>query len=210
MAINFIPFDELFAPEYQLTYISMDGHIIVGPNTYSVFHSYTMTERQQIFQVCEKYLPWQYTEIQEQWERTQYMYQFIIKSPPPFSYEEYKLNKDIVMEIELLVRIADGSAGRMRGDIVSMKKLPHRGWGNGENLPNYLVIRISDITLDTAMDIYAQRHVELNPLDLKSPSKRSNYRLDLDALPKEYAKERPHLTINKNTVINNAILRAFI
>jgi len=58
-----------------------------------------MTERQQIFQVCEKYLPWQYTEIQEQWERTMYMYQFIIKSPPPFPYEEYLLSEEIIMAI---------------------------------------------------------------------------------------------------------------
>lgn len=96
MAINFKPFDELFAPAYQLTYISKDGHITVGPNTYNVFYTYTMVERQQIFQVCEKYLPWEYTEKQEQWELAQYMQQFVIKSPPPFPHEEYPLSKDIV------------------------------------------------------------------------------------------------------------------
>jgi len=46
MAITYTPFEELFAPNYQLIYISTDGHIDVGPNTYSVFHYYTMTERQ--------------------------------------------------------------------------------------------------------------------------------------------------------------------
>ena len=97
MAITFKPFGELFAPEYQLTYISTDGYIDVGPNTYSVFIDYTMIERQAMFQVCEKYLPWQYTQEQEQWERTQYMYQFIIKSPAPFPYEEYSLSKEIIM-----------------------------------------------------------------------------------------------------------------
>ena len=101
MAITYIPFEELFAPEYQLTYITTDGHIDVGPNTYSVFHYYTMTERQQIFQVCEKHLPWETTQEQEQWERTQYMYQFIIKSPPPFPYEEYSLSEDIIMAITI-------------------------------------------------------------------------------------------------------------
>ena len=65
MAIDFKPLEELFASEYQLTYISTDGHIDVGPNTYSVFHNYTMTERQVIFQVCKKYLPWEYTLEQE-------------------------------------------------------------------------------------------------------------------------------------------------
>ena len=97
MAINFKPFEELFAPAYQLTYISTGGYIDVGPNTYSVFHVYTMTERQAMFQVCKKYLPWEITQEQEQWERTQYMYQFIIKSPAPFPYEEYPLSEDIIM-----------------------------------------------------------------------------------------------------------------
>jgi len=101
MAITYTLFEELFAPEYQLTYISTDGHIDVGPNTYSVFHYYTMTERQVIFQVCEKYLPWEYTQEQEQWERTQYMYQFVIKSPPPFPYEEYPLSEDIIMALTI-------------------------------------------------------------------------------------------------------------
>ena len=97
MAIDFKPFEELFAPESQLTYISMyGGYIDVGPNTYSVFHNYTMTERQVIFQVCEKYLPWEYTQEQEQWERTIYMYQFVIKSPPPFPYEQYTLSEEII------------------------------------------------------------------------------------------------------------------
>ena len=99
MAINFIPFDELFAPSYQLTYISTDGHIDVGPYTYSVFHNYTVQERQQIFQVCEKFLPWEDTQKQEHWERTMYMYQFIIKSPPPFPYPEYLLSEEIIMAI---------------------------------------------------------------------------------------------------------------
>ena len=97
MAINFKPFEELFASEYQLTYISIDGYIDVGPNTYSVFHNYTMTERQAMFQVCKKYLPWEATQEQEQWERIQYMYQFIIKSPAPFPYEEYPLSEEIIM-----------------------------------------------------------------------------------------------------------------
>ena len=97
MAIIYTPFEELFAPAYQLTYISTDGYIDVGPNTYSVFHSYTMTERQAMFQVCKKYLPWEATQEQEQWERTQYMYQFIIKSPAPFPYLDYPLSEEIIM-----------------------------------------------------------------------------------------------------------------
>lgn len=106
MPINFKPYDELFEPSYQLNYISLDGHIDVGPNTYSVFHNYTMQERQVIFQVCEKYIPWQYTDSQEDWERTMYMYQWVIKSPPPFPYEQYTLSEDIKMAISWDVKIA--------------------------------------------------------------------------------------------------------
>ena len=87
--IDFLPLDELFAYEKQPEYITA-GIIDVGPYSYDVFNAYTMKERQIIFQVCEKHLPWQYTQEQEQWERTMYMYQFVIKSPPPFPYPEYK------------------------------------------------------------------------------------------------------------------------
>jgi len=118
MAITYTPFEELFAPEYQLTYISTDGHIDVGPNIYSVFHYYTMQERQIIFQVCEKHLPWETTQEQEQWERTMYMYQFIIKSPPPFPYLEYPLSEDIIMAITWE---ADLSVIQLSGSIVSIR-----------------------------------------------------------------------------------------
>ena len=117
MAISFIPYEELFAPEYQLTYISTDGHIDVGPNTYSVFHAYTMTERQQIFQVCEKHLPWQFSEEQEHWERTMYMYQFVIKSPPPFPYEQYILSEDIIMAISWDTQITGTNIAAKRADV---------------------------------------------------------------------------------------------
>ena len=117
MAIVFTPFNELFAPEYQLTYISTDGHIDVGPNTYSVFHYYTMTERQVIFQVCAKHLPWQYTQEQEQWERTQYMYQFVIKSPPPFPYSEYPLSEEIIMAISWNTQITGTNMAAKRANV---------------------------------------------------------------------------------------------
>ena len=112
------------------------------------------------------------------------------------------------MAIELLVRATDGPAGRMRGDIVSVRQLPFRGWGKDETLPNYLIVRIDDVNKEEFKK-YEGRHVMLNPEDPNSPHKRSKYRLDLDNLPKEYAKKKPHLTVNKNTTINNAILRGF-
>ena len=117
MAIDFKPFEELFAPEYQLTYISTDGHIDVGQYTYSVFHYYTMSERQIIFQVCEKHLPWEYTQEQEQWERTMYMYQFVIKSPPPFPYSQYLLNEDIIMAISWDTQITGTNIAAKRANV---------------------------------------------------------------------------------------------
>lgn len=88
--INFIPFDELFAPEYQPRYI-INGHINVGPYSYDVFVNRTMIERQQIYQVCKKHLsfPWKYDDAQERWERCLYMYQFVVK-PYPFPFPEYQ------------------------------------------------------------------------------------------------------------------------
>ena len=121
MAITYTPFDELFASAYQLTYISTDGHIDVGPNTYSVFHNYTMTERQQIFQVCKKHLPWEQTQEQEQWERTMYMYQFIIKSPAPFPYEEYPLSEDIIMAITWELKITPINISTYEASIVAIR-----------------------------------------------------------------------------------------
>lgn len=112
------------------------------------------------------------------------------------------------MAIELLVRTTDGPAGRERGDIVSVKQVPHRGWGNGENLPNYIIVRIDDTDKEGFKE-YEGRHLRINPNDPKSASKRSKYRLNLDTLPKDYAEKRPHLTLNKTTVTSNAILRAF-
>jgi len=117
MPIDFKPFDELFAPAYQLTYISLDGHITVGPNTYSVFHTYTMEERQVIYQVCQKYLPWQITEEQEQWERTMYMYQYIIKSPAPFPYPQYPLSEEIIMAITWAATASNVIPAEFRADI---------------------------------------------------------------------------------------------
>ena len=97
MAINFITYDELFAHDYQQIYISSRGYINVGTYTYNVFKAYTARERQQAFQACKKQLPWENSEVQEQWELCMYMYQWIIKSPPPFPYQEYTLSGEIMM-----------------------------------------------------------------------------------------------------------------
>ena len=115
MPIDFIPFKELFAPEYQLNYISPGGNITVGPYTYNVFVNYSVVERQKAFQDCEKYLPWETSEEQEHWERAMYMYQCVIKSPSPFPYLEYILSEDI-MAIEWELKISTVNVAAKRAD----------------------------------------------------------------------------------------------
>lgn len=140
MAIDFKSYDELFEESYQLNYINLDGHITVGPNTYSVFHNYTINERQIIFQVCEKYLPWQYSELQEDWEKTMYMYQWVIKSPAPFPYAQYTLSEDIKMAISWTCSITNVNTLSKRADI--------------------LFTRIDDVTSDTWSHRYSQAIIE--------------------------------------------------
>jgi hypothetical protein len=76
-----------------------------------------MQERQVIFQVCEKDLPWQFSEEQKHWERTMYMYQFVIKSPPPFPYPQYLLSKDIIMAISWETNISNVNLVENRADV---------------------------------------------------------------------------------------------
>ena len=115
-------------------------------------------------------------------------------------------------KIQIMVRMFEGPGGRQRGDIIAVEPVPNKRWGIGrsrdENLPNYLIIEINDTDKEGFKE-YKGRHLHINPNDIKSASKRSKYRVDLDNLPKKYAKERPHLTLNKTTVVSNAILRAF-
>ena len=121
MAISFTPFEELFAHEYQSTYINSNGNIHVGPYTYSVFYGYTVAERQAAFQVCKKHLPWEFSEEQEQWELCMYMYQFIIKSPPPFPYLEYTLSEDIIMAITWEITIQPLDVPRKEASIMAVR-----------------------------------------------------------------------------------------
>lgn len=113
---------------------------------------------------------------------------------------------------QIMVRMLDGPGGRQRGDIIAVESVPNKRWGIGrsraEDLPNYLIIEIVDTDKEGFKE-YEGRHVKLNPLDDKSPSKRSKYRINLDNLPQNYTKERPHLVLTKAEVTSNAILRAF-
>jgi hypothetical protein len=80
-----------------------------------------MQERQIIFQVCEKHLSWETTQEQEQWERTMYMYQFVIKSPAPFPYSEYELSEDIIMAITWELKITPINISTYEASIVAIR-----------------------------------------------------------------------------------------
>ena len=112
-----MPFEELFAHEYQPEYISLHGDINVGPYKYNVFKTYSVAERQKAFQDCKKFLNWQLSEVQGEWELCMYMYQWIIKSPYPFPYSEYILSEDITMAISWDTQISKVNVVSKKGDV---------------------------------------------------------------------------------------------
>ena len=81
------------------------------------------------------------------------------------------------MAVELLVRKYDGPANRKSGDIVSVKELPHSGWGEGEGSPDYVIIRIKDKSLEEFKPYY-KRHIEIEP----GKFIRSKYRFPIDEI----------------------------
>jgi hypothetical protein len=111
------------------------------------------------------------------------------------------------MAVEFLVRTTDGPAGRYRGDIVAAKPSPAI-WGSDEDLPNYLVVLITNVNM-AQISSYVARHERQNPEDPGSPQRRSRYGIDLDMLPTNYNVSRPHLTLNKQAIDPTWILRSF-
>ena len=86
-------------------------------------------------------------------------------------------------EIEILVRMFDGPGGRAKGDIVSVKELPHKGWGKGEGPPNYVIVKVSGTTAKEFSQ-YHVRHGKLDENDIsENPERvRSRFRFNLDSL----------------------------
>lgn len=105
-------------------------------------------------------------------------------------------------EIELLVRRFDGSGGRAKGDIVSMKAVPHKGWGKGEGPPNYVIVRIEGVSVKDFSQ-YHVRHGKLEESD-KPETVRSRFRFDLDSLSKPVD---GLIEIQKTTAISNVVDR---
>ena len=109
---------------------------------------------------------------------------------------------------EMLVRTADGPAGRKEGDIVSMKLVPHAGWGNAEGPPDYYIVRVSGVNFLRFKD-YHHRHCLKNatddPADPNTVWLRSRYRLDLSRLPS--ADGDGLISVNRNTCLTTVIDR---
>jgi len=86
------------------------------------------------------------------------------------------------MAIEVLIRLYDGTGTRHAGDIVAVKQTPHAGWGAGEGLPNYALIRLNRPTL-TDFAAYHVRHYRVPVTETAYDYARSKFRVNLAALP---------------------------
>jgi hypothetical protein len=107
--------------------------------------------------------------------------------------------------IELLVRKYDGPGGRKAGDIVSVKGVPHKGWGRDEGLPNYVIITISDMDLED-FNQYKGRHVPVEDDKPGGELVRSKYRFDLANLP-NYQVSSSAVTISEVQTAANIVDR---
>jgi len=85
------------------------------------------------------------------------------------------------MAVEILIRLKDGPSGRERGDIVSIKPVPNRGWGKGEGPPNYKIIRLETADYRMFKRDYCKRHEAIvDAYGKPISSRRSKYKMDPD------------------------------
>lgn len=109
------------------------------------------------------------------------------------------------ISVECLVRKYDGPGGRRAGDIVSVKQIPHKGWGREEGPPNYVIIKVTDIGLDSFRQ-YKGRHVLVEDSKPDGERVRSKYRFDLTTLP-NYSKLSATVEVQLFQVTANLIDR---
>lgn len=109
------------------------------------------------------------------------------------------------LSVECLVRKYDGPAGRRAGDIVSVKVIPHKGWGREEGPPNYVIIKVTDVGFDGLIQ-YKGRHVLVDDKDPNSLTVRSKYRFDLTTLP-SYSELSSSVEVQLFQASNNLIDR---
>lgn len=86
------------------------------------------------------------------------------------------------MAVEILIRMIDGPGDRRAGNIIAIRPHPHQGWGAGERLPLYAVVRIVNVTF-SAMEGYHRRHDGYTDAEHIIWRRRSKYRIDIAALP---------------------------
>ena len=102
-------------------------------------------------------------------------------------------------ETELLVRKSDGTGGRKKGDIVSVKPVPNKGWAKGEGPPNYIIITINNIDAESFKTMYHHRHkpIKWNLDGMSTETVRSHYRFSDTKLA---AEGKPPLSTNAITL----------
>lgn len=86
------------------------------------------------------------------------------------------------MAIEALLRLTDGPGDRKAGSIISVKAYPNNGWGAGESLPNYAVVRILNISY-SQFEQYNKRHEKFIDTDRLVWKRRAKYRVDFNLVP---------------------------
>lgn len=94
-------------------------------------------------------------------------------------------------QFHVMVRLLDGTGGRKKGDFVSMKELPHNGWGGSECLPNYGHILINNVNKNQ-MDPYHKRNHKVN---LGDEALRCLYGIDVNEMD-PFVGEIPQHTFN--------------
>lgn len=109
------------------------------------------------------------------------------------------------ISVECLVRKYDGPTGRMVGDIVSVKQLPHKGWGIDEGPPNYVIIKVTDVGLADFKQ-YKGRHILIEDSKPNGERVRSKYRFDLPAL-QGYFELSSKVEVNLAQTVSNLIDR---
>ena len=108
-------------------------------------------------------------------------------------------------KVECLVRKYDSGGGRKSGDIVSVKEIPHKGWGREEGPPNYVIVTVSDTDMK-GFEQYKGRHVLVDKNKPDGEIVRSKYRFDLTTLP-NFAELSGKAVVSKSQAIANVIDR---
>lgn len=86
------------------------------------------------------------------------------------------------MDVEIVVRLQNGLAGRRKGDIIHVRETPF-DWPKTYSLPRYGIVSINDITKEE-FKVYEGRHLPEVPDGKggKYPKVRSKYRFKIESM----------------------------